>query len=80
MVDEDPNSPTPGQPLYMITLDNIQFIHNGVSEWVGGETAGHNERAVIVAHELGAGDYTMVMNGRAFNTPRAAAGTAARST
>lgn len=62
-----PDAEWGSEPYYMITTDNISFLHNGVTTQVGGEGAGHNERASIHAFDLEAGDYTMVVNGQVFD-------------
>jgi hypothetical protein len=59
--------PDTTDPYFMITTDDISFLHNGVTSWVGGEGAGQNEKAAIVAHGIEAGDYTMTIYGRVFD-------------
>jgi len=63
-----PNSPNPGDPFYMIGINSISFIHNGVTTFVGTEGAGHHEHASILGFDLEAGDYLMEVRGRVFNT------------
>jgi hypothetical protein len=65
----DPNSPTKGDPYYMITTSFIEFVRNGVSVFAGTEGAGHHEHANLLAFDLEAGDYLMVIHGNVFNTP-----------
>lgn len=64
-----PNSPTRGDPFFMITTDFIAFDRNGERTYVGGEGPGHNEHANVNGFNLEAGDYTMVIQGRVFDTP-----------
>jgi hypothetical protein len=64
-----PNSPNRGDPFFMITTDFIAFDRNGVRTYVGQEGPGHNEFARINGFNLEAGDYTMVIQGRVFDTP-----------
>lgn len=65
----DPSSPTPGEPFYMINTRSIWLEYEGVRSYIGGEGAGNNEVANLLAFDLKAGNYTLGIDGRVYDTP-----------
>lgn len=62
------NPQAPGEPFFVVRIDPIVLVHDGVSTRIGGEGAGHNEVSRFYADDLEAGDYTLLLRGTLFDT------------